>query len=76
MRLSKVPFRCSFVNNIADETRNPDRSNTENYGAARDEYLLILKLKATSGATTELHAIAIGNSINYKFKNLIGLYFF
>ena len=29
-------FRCSFVNKMAGETRNPDRSNTETYGPARD----------------------------------------
>ena len=36
LRLSKVSFCCSFVNKMAIETRNPDRSNTENYGPARD----------------------------------------
>ena len=36
MRLYKVSFRCFFLNKMADETRNRDRSNTENYGPARD----------------------------------------
>ena len=34
--------RCSkFVNKMADETRNPDRSNTDIYGPARDASQLI-----------------------------------
>ena len=35
--LKWVSFRCSFVNKMADETRNPDRYNTETYGVAHDE---------------------------------------
>ena len=32
LRLFKVSFRCSFVNKMAHETRNPDQFNRETYG--------------------------------------------
>ena len=36
IRTSKVSFHCFFVNKKADATLNPDRSNTETYGLARN----------------------------------------
>ena len=36
MRLFNVSVRCSFVNKMADKTRNPDRSNTETSAPAHD----------------------------------------
>ena len=41
MRFFNVSFRCPFVNNISDETRNPDLSNTKTYGSACDASLPI-----------------------------------
>ena len=55
---SKFSFRCFFANKMADETRNPDWSNTETYGQARDASQPIRTRDFTGGSLC--HIISIG----------------